>query len=46
MAPGISSLGKYVFWMRFWLPNRAPIDSITLPWKKFQGSMPAKSMIA
>ena len=46
VAAGSSSLGKYVFWIRFWLPTRLPMDSMTLAWKKLKGNMAARSMRA
>ena len=34
VAPGMSSRESSLLY-QFWLPSMAPIDSITLPWKKF-----------
>ena len=46
VAPGYQLSGEIRLLDEVLVPSKAPIDSMMLPWKKFHGSMPARSMMA
>src|SRR5579875_2454753 len=46
VAPGISSRGNQAFWIKFWLPSMAPIDSMMLACHIVKGSIADRYMSA